>query len=287
MYLSWGEGPHAMEIAYSVWSAQAWSNGGELPPIIVYTDDPDRFGQLPLEVVPVDKGQIQKWIGDEGYPFRVKICCLADALQRFGCPIVYLDSDTYFLGDPWTLIGRVRPGHSMMHTWECHLDDSGDPQYSGAPARLRERGITDKAGHRLEISGLFDSYNSGVVGIHPDDAPILEDALCLTDQIYRTTGVRTSEQLALGYLLPRRTRMSSAWDLVYHYHTWALRMRFRDELPSLLADSADMSTAERVEWLYERRPRCPLRRRLHVRVQHALRRLGLNKQKVVFTSESW
>ncbi|MGA3067181.1 MAG: hypothetical protein ABSF29_10075 [Tepidisphaeraceae bacterium] len=287
MYMSWGDGPHAMEIAYSIWSAQSWTWGGPMPPIVIYTDDPNRFRRLVKDVIPVDYQQIEQWRGEQGYTYRAKIFAIADALQRFGCPIVMLDSDTYFLRDPWALLRRISPGRSLMHTWECHVNDSRDPAYRSIPARLRNEGLCDTSGARLEIPDQFDSFNSGVVGIHPEDARLLDEVVCVTDQMYRITGVRTCEQLALGYVMSRKTRLSYAWDVVYHYHTWGLRNSFKQLLPVLLADSADMPNPERLKWLYARRPRCRLRRRLNVQAQQALRRMGLKKQNVVFTSEAW
>ena len=197
-----------------------------------------------------------------------------------------LDADTYFIDHPHKLLQRLTPGTALMHTWECQLCDSSDEACRNFSAKLREQHVTDQAGNILPIPDQFDSYNSGVVGLHPSDLPLVDETLHLYDQMQRISGLRTCEQLAFGYVLDRKTRLKLAWDVVYHYHTWALRYKFEGDLPSFLAEAADLPQNVSLGWLYSKRPRARFRWRVRIRIQHALRRLGF-KRGIVITSESW
>ena len=55
---------------------------------------------------------IRRWRGPHDFFWRIKIALLADVMERFPAPTIYLDSDTCLLRDPRPLLGPIRPGAS-------------------------------------------------------------------------------------------------------------------------------------------------------------------------------
>ncbi len=285
----WGKPIFAQEVAFCVRSALYWlgDRAGEVR-IVVYTDDAAPLARLPVEPIVISSEQLAAWRGPADYFARTKILILADLLQRFGKPTLLIDSDTYFIKSPLALFGRLRPGATLMHVWESVLRYSPDPDYSSIAAKLNAAPFKDRAGQLDPVSADMPSWNSGVLGIHPADAPLLADVLHTCDEMLRITGVRTAEQLAFAHVFARRTKLRPAWDAVYHYFTWRLRADyFVKVLPKIMEDLQAIPPAEQNAWLYARRPRCRFRRRVRVNAEHALRRLGFLKSKMVFTSESF
>jgi hypothetical protein len=288
VYNGWGRGIHTQEIEFSVLTALLKLKQ-DVPKvrIVVYTDDPAVFERLPVEIVALSNEQLREWRGSADFLYRIKIAVLADCLGRYPVPTILIDSDTYFMRSPLKLFRRIQPGRSLLHVWECVLRDAMSPEYAMIPQKMNDAKVTDRHGQPDIYPPDMASWNSGIVGLHPADAALLDDVLCASDNLHRVTGVRTSEQLAFDHVLTKHTRVRSAWDVVYHYYTWRLRSQFKIALPKILTEANNIPDADRAQWLYDRRPRCRFRRRIRVRAEHALRRLGFLRSKVVINSESY
>lgn len=287
-FACWGGGIYAQEIAYCVATARYWlGKHASQVRIVVYADEVEPFANMPVEVIAVSSQQLREWRGPDDFSFKIKIHVVADVLRRYGKPALYLDSDTYFMKSPLKLFRKLRPGTTYMHCYESVLRDSPDQDYALIPRKMNAAGVTDRLGVLDHFPEDMPSYNAGVIGIHPADASLLDDVLHACDQLYRITGVRTSEQLAFVHVFTKQTHIKQALGVIYHYYTYRLRSAFQPILPGLLAEAAKVPESDRAAWLYARRARCRFRRRVRVHVEFALRRLGFLKSTVLFNSESY
>src|SRR5262245_29116144 len=101
LYLSYGRGPHSDELVFSVLSAldMMGRESGSCR-IIVYTDEPAAFVDLPVDIEPIGDALLTDWLGPFDYIHRRKILVIRDALQKFGGRLAYCDTDTYFFKHP-------------------------------------------------------------------------------------------------------------------------------------------------------------------------------------------
>ena len=118
-----------------------------------------------------------------------------DRLARFGGRVVYCDADTYFLSHPRRLFNRIGPGRTVMHIKEgnlhaCHGGDIAE--------FLQRHQVTNLAGERWPITAETPMYNAGVIGLDAADAPLLDEVVHLTDQMYPPVRIHTVEQFAFS-----------------------------------------------------------------------------------------
>ena len=162
MYLSYGQGPHVDQLIYSVLSTQQ-KLGLEQNNyrIIVYTDEP--IAGLPVLMEVVNEKTLADWAGPFNFNHRRKIFAIKDALQKFGGRLVYCDADTYFLKHPRKLFARIRPGHTVMHIKEGHLNHVHATDIAHF---LRAHDLKHLSGARWNVTPDTPMFNAGVIGIH-------------------------------------------------------------------------------------------------------------------------
>jgi hypothetical protein len=277
VYLSYGTGLHELEITFSVLSAYRWIGVGRPDwRIVVYTDRPETFSPLDVATVVLDAKTLQAWAGPSGFGHRRKIVALRDALDRFAGPSALLDGDTYFRRSPNRLLARIGPGRAVMHLREGSLGTLPGGSHADLKGLLQSGGpFTDLVGEPLSITAAAPMWNSGVVGVHPSDSGLLDDAIHLTDQFCRQSRLHTLEQFALGLVLERRARLREAGDVVFHYWDRSFRDPFHRILPGVLSQHAALSLAERARLSYTHRPRSSFRRRCRSAYNRVQRTLGL------------
>jgi hypothetical protein len=93
IYLCYGPGlENAREVRYSVETLLP-DIGFARDRIVIYTDRPERFADLGVEIV--EASQLLQTAFASGYRHRAKPVVQADALRRFGRACVMLDSDGF------------------------------------------------------------------------------------------------------------------------------------------------------------------------------------------------
>lgn len=256
LFLSYGQGPHTHETVYAILSAWRAARSDDRIGLLLYTDDPMFFADLPVEIREVSAEELDRWQGTDGYTHRRKTEVIRDALHRQGHPVAFIDSDTYFRGPAWPIFERIGPGKSVLHLLEGRLLHSNSPAKQALSRHVAETEFTNVAGLPVRIDPNAASWNSGVCGLHPDDAHLLDETLHLIDQLWAShKETHDLEQFALGQVLERHTAIQAADDVVFHYWPTYLRHPWRERLPQLLADTADLPLEERVEALHAERPR--------------------------------
>lgn len=276
LYLAYGNDRAVHEATFAVLSALRFVLGRPDYRLLVYTDRPQEFADLPVATVPLEPALLEQWAGPGGYVHRRKLMAIADALHRHPDPTVFLDGDTWLIRSPDALFGRVGPGRAVLHLPETRLLESDSDAKRALSAHVATRDFATRGRGPVVIDPNAMMWNSGVVGIHPDDAHLVQEALDLTDAIWAEhRGSHDLEQFALGQALESAVQLSSADDVVFHYWPPHLRRPFLQRLPVLLERTRHLPPAQRAATLHRERPRSTGVRRVKMLIKKQLWRLGL------------
>jgi hypothetical protein len=275
LYLSYGRGPHELEVQFSALSAVRNSKRPEEFRTLVYTDNPDSFANQPVDVRFVTAEQWVAWAGPQRFNHRRKIVALQHALADVNDRVVLLDGDTWLRGPTNELFDRISPGRSLLHLLEGRVSEVRTTIYQRLKTVLDNSNLTDINGVTLRIPAHVSMWNAGVIGLHPADAPLLAEVLHLTDQLTQISDLHVLEQFAFSYVLSQRTSLSEAADLVFHYWPPYLHHPFREKLPLLMKSVEHLPLREKIERLYSHRPRPGLLRRTKVVAKRILQYAGI------------
>ena len=256
------------ETKYAVLSAYRLMRASDGIEVILYTDNPSKFDDMPVRLRPMNQDELTAWAGPMGYPYRRKLEVLRDALDQTGHPVVFVDSDTWFRTPPARLFERIGPDQSLMHIKEGSLrNPKGPPDWREFIDHAQRRTWMTSSGSPINISSDV-MWNSGVIGLDPLNSVLVDDALALVDQVKSSEcDLWCIEQFAVGYFLMRHTELAAAYDVVFHYWPPHFRKAFHPTLLSELDRTADLDVAVRAEQLHRCRPR------LHgvARAKHAIK----------------
>lgn len=230
--------------------------------IAVYTDAPERFAALPVDVVALSQARLDEWLGGSDYIHRRKTCVILDALERFANKVAFIDSDTWFLAHPERIFARVGPGRAAFHICEGFVASTATPFDSALARQLEAIPLTLRSGELVTFGPRTRMWNTGVVGIDPADREAMLDALALGEAIWRTADpagafgkkIHHAEQFATGYAL-RHAVLSEAADCVYHYWPGEAKRAFGAVLPGLIAQGLADPRGEMLARIYAARYR--------------------------------
>ena len=266
------------ETKYAVLSAYRLLRPSDDIEVVLYTDNPSSFDDMPVRLRPIAKEELAAWAGPSGYPYRRKLEVLRDALNQTGHPVVFVDSDTWFRKSPVRLFQRIGRGKSLMHVREGSLRNAkGPPDWREFIESAQRRTWMTSSGSPLTISSDV-MWNSGVIGLDRVNSVLVEDALALVDQVKSSEcDLWCIEQFAVGYLLMCNTELAAAFDVVFHYWPPPFRKAFHPTLLREMDLAADLAVKVRAEQLHHCRPR------LHgaAQVKHAI------KQAYRLTGREW
>jgi len=216
-FLSYGnKKEYQWELFLSIFSAlkQLRANHETDVMISVISDRNDFDPKLPIDHLRFSPEEFAQWTQSPRgfFNHRAKICALLKALDHYQSPIVYVDTDTYFLDNPAKLFDRVSAENTVMHHLECTRIEN-EPSY---PL------IIEKIGDGMTIDEVYLSrasvmFNSGVIGFLPIHRPLLEKALNLTDELYNIAPIFNLEQFSVSASLNQFTNVSTSDDIVKHY----------------------------------------------------------------------
>jgi len=269
-----GRDDQVAETKYAILSAYRWARPSDGIEIVLYTDNPSRFDDMPVRLRPIAADELETWTGARGFLWRRKLEVLRDALAQTGHPVAYVDSDTWFRRPPARLFDRIGRGQSIMHVREGSLRSSQFPQCCHEFADcLQSRVWRTSSGSPLSISS-DTMWNAGVIGLHPLDKVLVDDALALVDQFLSERKFYLLEQFSIGYFLMRDTEVHAASDIVFHYWPKDLREAFHPALLRELDRTADLAPKERADDLHRFRPRLHGVGQLEYAIKQAYRLTG-------------
>lgn len=276
LYLAYGNARAVDEARFALLTTLHFTAGRADYRHLVYTDRPEAFSDLPVDVHPLDQTTLDLWAGPDRYLHRRKLMAVVDAMASATGPVVFLDGDTYLRRSPDDLFGRITPRQAVLHLPESRLLDSDSPAKHDLSAHVADRSFPTRSGRTLRLDANSMMWNSGVIGLHPSHAGLLLDALDLVDAVWAEyRGSHDLEQFAVGAVLERDLSVASSDDLVFHYWPEHLRVPFVEALPELLQRLGDLPLPERTRAAYDARPRNRGRARARMAAKRLLWHAGI------------
>jgi hypothetical protein len=270
--LAYGGEPVRTQALYCAWSALAWSEGLPLS-VHVYTDEPAAYAPLAgrIEVEPIAMDRIRAWRGPDDFVHRQKTELVRDVAARFpGERLLYVDSDTFFIGPVAQAAERIAPGRSVLHVREFHVATHGTSQMK--KFRREMEGVTFR-GRPVDLG--CDMWNAGALGLDPAQFGLLPEWLEFIDAVYPRVPRFYVEQFAISLLLQRETTVAAIDDVLFHY--WFQKDEYAEELRRALAALATLPPAAADARLRATPIRLPYRKQ-GSSLGHRLRRIFLGKR---------
>ena len=220
--LAYGDERILQQARFSIASLQHWALKAGTPyRVVVYTDQPDRFGGLGPHVGTelLDASQLREWRGAIDYVHRIKPVVLLRAAAKYGGTIVFMDSDTYLVADPFPRLLLVDERTAVLHLCEGRLSERKNGIFRKMHRFVKRARLPMPGGEVVRISPDAEMWNSGVVALHDSVAAgVIERTIQLIDAIHAQYRKHITEQLALSWVLHERGfRMLPSDDIVAHY----------------------------------------------------------------------
>jgi hypothetical protein len=192
---------------------------------LIYTDRPQHFEMfLPhfknMRLENVSKEKIEGWIAGTNYVHRAKTKMIQEVLANQQGNLIFFDTDTYITQPIEHLWKDIENGITYFHTSEGVIDRERNHEFRKWDRFLSATPIS--YGNKVfAYSKDFEVWNSGVLGLSPRYAPVIDDVLLLIDSIYRKFPKHITEQVACSYCFQEQAPMKAAKDTVFHY--WNLK----------------------------------------------------------------
>src|SRR5512146_1040465 len=248
VYVAYGAREVLAQAHYAVLSALAFRGRSEVA-IHLFTDQPDLFAGLRKQVTlrPLSGGEIRAWRGPGDYPFRVKIAAMAQMAQSSTGALIFADADTFFVAPLERLLTRLGPGRAVMHRQEYDVAN-----FPTLQVRKFRRAVRRHA-PEVELRGTM--WNSGVVGVNPEQFGVFREMLRVIDQVSPYFKKALVEQYAVSHFLQRAARVGPCEDTIFHY--WDPKPEYQREIEARLARWARLPLESTLTELRERRIALP------------------------------
>ncbi|MDE1461927.1 hypothetical protein [Spartinivicinus poritis] len=215
LYLVYGQNKIYYQQGYfSILTALKFLGESKSTRVCVFTENPDYFSDLPIVAEKLTDDQIKLWQGKAQYNHRLKNVAMKFWMDKYKNKTILVDTDTWYKKNPELLFQRVSPGFSLMFQFEKYIQQA----LPTLCERIVENNIVSQNGNILDIAKDGQLWNSGVVGLSYDDRHLLDEALYVLDQVYDITKEYVTEQLAIGEVLSRNTKLSGCDDILAHYY---------------------------------------------------------------------
>ncbi|MFD3001629.1 hypothetical protein ACFS7Z_14755 [Pontibacter toksunensis] len=221
---------------FAVLSFWAWFSGKKSDVrIFIFTDNPGFFYPLlsdfPIEYEYLSASKLESMLGGMDYIHRRKIAVVDEVFQRFPSDdLVFLDSDIFFMSDALPWLESFAPGKSYMHlaehTFEGAVRHNASFNHEHYPIALIKLIESKTFTVRKKVKSFHKKqvyWNSGVLGLTKESAPLLPDVFTLNDEFYSATRWHISEQLAFSLVLQTATQILPCDQYILHY--WGQRQK--------------------------------------------------------------
>ena len=214
----------ANELIYSLSSLSevAGQSVKEKLKIVIYSNRsfalPVYLGGLDITFSILQESTISEWVKRaDGHLLVVKAWITLETLRKFGTCAVLLDTDTFFYKDPEPLFTKIYEEYAVMHLREYEI--FSDPKLN---AFFAHRSFNSLDGNTYSLHPDCNMWNSGVVGIHPNNIHLLPEIINLTEQLSFETSYPGSkklvEQISFSYFLgSQQNRILAAEGYIFHY----------------------------------------------------------------------
>lgn len=199
----------------------------------ICTDQPNFFkpylAGLAVDYKLVTPAYLAEARGPQQYVHRVKAKFIVESFAQYpNEELLFIDSDTFFIASPDSLLQNLASGLPFMHEREYTLGEAvgiyaefNQAKYPKKLLELLASRSFELAGEQVRFHPGQASWNSGVLGLPRALAPRLPDMLVLLDELYAATGWFTCEQLAFSLALQASEQaggpLQASDRYVYHY----------------------------------------------------------------------
>jgi len=240
--------------------------------VVVYTDDPEFYRDLPVEVRAITNSLRDR--ASNGYRNKLKSLVMSDAAGEGVEAIVYCDGDTWMRRHPARLVQLITPECSVMHIPEVRLDKTTDANKTKLRQLLQQSDVWVRKGERVSPESWM--FNSGVVGLHAENIGLLEVAIDIADQIHELDpSLFAVEQFSLGQALRTRTHIKFADSEVFHFWSRDIREPFSVAIEAEIERLRDFDLEHRSAAAYALRPSYRGRAWLKMRVKKSAWAFGI------------
>lgn len=225
---------------------------------VIYTDSDtslfDKYlANLTVNLEILTKEQITTFRGTNNYSFRIKLLVLKDYFSKYDENLFYIDSDTFFLRNPISLLNTISAKHSIMNAKEYNLIDGGEIEFAHWFAlRQALKRHQYKVGDKLiKIPLETHMWNSGIIGIGREHSPLIDQIISLNDELFEKSSVFNVEQFAVSYIMQQSTEMHSTGDFINHYWSKEIKNTFNAKIPVFLSENSHKPKQELYDLAYD------------------------------------
>lgn len=207
-----------------------------------------------VKLIKMTQEQMTSWSGEYAIPFRIKLKAMETLLLELNEPYCFLDTDMFFLNDPSTLFNQLSSTDSLMFNKEFLIADKKNhkkykrllkalllqkPELKQPDeyAQMYQQTI-NKTYAGIHISKQQWMWNSGVVGIAPENKHVLTKAIEIFDELMAAgASFRTVEQFCVALALQQCSTIHPAEQSICHYWCSKSKAKITHYLISLLQKS--------------------------------------------------
>jgi hypothetical protein len=224
LYLAHGAESVCLQTVFSILTLY-YHAGGKFTDfsVVLYTDNSEffrkYFTEADVAIEKLTKEQIVDLMGAYAFVHRVKTLVIKNCFAKYNRDILYLDGDTMFLKNPASLLQEITSKRSIMNSDEYDMQDGGIHElqhWFDLRTAIRANTFTLHA-KAFKIPLATRMWNAGVLGISYSNAPLLDDIVDLTDQLYAKCPLFNVEQFATSFLLQTTMEVISTGDCILHY----------------------------------------------------------------------
>jgi len=205
---------------FSLITFMNWISNNDLIEIVILSENPEAFKNLPVTVIPITKLQINEWSLNGKYHFRIKNRGLAFAMDvlkvKNSDKILFLDTDTYFKKSPLELFDLIQPKQALFYLNEGLIYDRKRFNVYVESLRNKQIKIDDKI---YELKKDSEMWGSLMIGIMPNMRTSLELSDKLLLKFIDIVPAHTIEPFALVEILKRKCKIVEGKRFVSLYST--------------------------------------------------------------------
>lgn len=218
VYLLYGSNKSYLhELMFSVLSLFVHTERSQIPRILVYTDQPQRFHGWPVDVVELSNEMLVNWEGEDGYLHRRKACAIDDSLQYANYSI-FVDTDTFFIDSASKLLDLLKQNEWVVD----EIEGFWGGWRSGLLYLKTSKILSDK--YRVKDDLIL--VNSGVFGVKENASEFMKKSIELIDELYPVAKpIHMVEQFCLSIAGYHSGKPAEAKKIVRHY--WAEKRYWR------------------------------------------------------------
>ena len=249
LYLDYGgRVRYRRELKYSLISLRQELGTGPDARIAVYTDAPAIYANWPVELVDI-AARTQAWSGGGLYHHRIKPAVVLDALNRFEAPVCFIDSDSIIQrGFHAEISAKMAPQGVWSVTRTPVVMNRFELRNPFPPLKGFRTTLPHLGSVRYDTANSW-MFNSGLIGVSPVHASLMEDVLAYIDALIgRARKFPAIEQLALSEVARlSQTPVAEVRDSFVHYWQGRRRIYMANRIEkSLSPDWDDLSPP--AEW---------------------------------------